>query len=333
MFHAAVLIGTLFLVAACTQEPPPPPPVPHAPEDLSTWSIPEIVTPPTPEPEPVKAVEEKPAPGEKVLEFAPGTTYTVQVPLNWPLDVVLERGESVKNIVGGDRTPVETGQQQTPRIEVNKGGSGSGETLRQHLFVTATVPKLTAGFVITTDRRTYYLEVKTVPTSPVRTVRWKYPLDPVVAAVQKREPGLLPDPAMPKRYHVGYTVESSHKDAPAWLPRQVMDDGRKTYIVYPEVALFETVPMLRAIGPNGPQLINARQFLHVVIVDQLVARAELRVGIGERAETVTITRGQLCTIACPGDAACPVWPQAAPGLAQRSPPVPPPPPAPRGAQP
>jgi type IV secretion system protein VirB9 len=99
----------------------------------------------------------------------------------------------------------------------------------------------------------------------------------------------------------------------------VVDDGKKLYLIYPEVVLFESVPLLRLVGPNGPQLLNARQYLNVVIVDQLVGRAELRVGLGERAETVTITRGALRTITCPGDEACPVWPQAATALAGRQP--------------
>src|SRR5262249_33672678 len=87
--------------------------------------------------------------------------------------------------------------------------------------------------------------------------------------------------------------------------------------VFPEVTLFEMVPMLRLIGSNGPQLVNARQFLNVVIVDQLVARGELRVGLGEHAETVTITPGQLETTACAGDPRCPGWPSASSGLAPR----------------
>jgi type IV secretory pathway VirB9-like protein len=102
------------------------------------------------------------------------------------------------------------------------------------------------------------------------------------------------------------------------VPRHVVDDGKKVYIVYPEVTLFENVPLVRIIGPNGPQVVNSRQYLNVVIIDQLVARAELRVGIGENAQTVIITRGQLRTIACPGDAACPVWPRAATILAGRT---------------
>jgi hypothetical protein len=93
--------------------------------------------------------------------------------------------------------------------------------------------------------------------------------------------------------------------------------AQKTYILYPEVTLFETVPMLRLIGPNGPALVNARQYLNVVIVDMLVPRAELRVGIGEHAEVMIITRGQLRTIACPGDPDCPVWPPAAQVLARK----------------
>src|SRR5262249_50822997 len=123
-------------------------------------------------------------------------------------------------------------------------------------------------------------------------------------------------------YHVGYELVGTK---PTWQPRQVVDDGKKTYILYPEIALFETVPLMRLVGPNGPQLVNSRQFLNVVIVDQLVGRAELRIGRGEHAEVVTITRGMMRTIACPGDEACPVWPAAAQILAQRAPPVQPPP--------
>jgi len=99
----------------------------------------------------------------------------------------------------------------------------------------------------------------------------------------------------------------------------VTDDGKKLYILYPEVALFGSVLVVRMVGPNGPQLLNSRQYLNVVIVDQLPARVELRVGTGETAEVVTITRSDLHTIECPGDTGCPVWPTAAQTLARRQP--------------
>jgi type IV secretion system protein TrbG len=272
--------------------------------------------PPEPDPPvPTTLPDEKPGAGEKVYPYTPGTTFQVTVPVGWPLDIVLERGEQVRNLVGGDRAPAEANQ--TARWEVKEGADGLGDTLRPHVFLTASAPGLTTGLVITTTRRTYYLACKSVKNSPTRVVRWQYPPGPP-APPKPQPPGLLPDPTQPKHYHVGYELTSS-QPPPVWLPRHVVDDGKKVYILYPEVTLFDTAPMLRLIGPNGPQLVNARQFLNVVIVDHLVGRAELRVGLGEQAETVTITRGTLRTIACPGDAACPVWPHAAQTLAGRQP--------------
>ena len=320
MRRIAVLVGLVLLVG-CAHEEPAPPPVPPPPEDLSTWSVPELVQAPAPEPPaPAGAPQEKPTPAEQVLDFAAGMTFTLTVAVGAPLDIVLQRGEQVRNICcppGGEQAPTEG--QSPPHFTVKEGADGFGETLRQHIFLTATAAGATTGMVITTTARTYYLTCKSVGKSPIRTVRWRYPVDTATVKPVK-EPGLLPDPAQPKHYHVGYELVGT---TPSWQPRQVVDDGQKTYILYPEVTLFATVPLVRLVGPNGPQLVNARQYLNVVIVDQLVPRAELRVGLGEHAEVVTITRGALRTIACPGDAACPVWPQAAQPLAQRALPVPP----------
>ena len=306
----------LMVLLGCTHDEAPPP-VPPPPEDLSTWSVPALVQPPPPVPQRAAPAEDKPTAAEKVYAFTPGATYAVNVPVGWPLDIVLERGEQVRNIVGGDRAPAQEGQ--TPRWEVKEGAEGTGDTARGHIFVTVTAPGLTTGLIVTTTKRTYYITCKSVHTTPTRVLRWTYAPPPPETPLRAKEPGLLPDPGTPMRYHVGYQLTSSTPAAPAWLPRHIVDDGKKVYIIYPEVALFDTVPIVRLLGPNGPQLVNARQFLNVVILDQLLARAELRVGIGAHAETVTITRGALRTIACPGDAACPVWPQAAAPLAGSTP--------------
>src|SRR5437870_3833891 len=90
----------LVCLVGCTHETPPAP-VPPPPEDLSTWSVPELVQPPAPEaavstPEPGS---ETATPGTKVYPFTPGTTFAVTVPVGWPLDLVLERGEQVRNLI------------------------------------------------------------------------------------------------------------------------------------------------------------------------------------------------------------------------------------------
>jgi type IV secretion system protein TrbG len=316
-----LLILALLSAWGCAAKPEPLPPVPPSPEDLSHWSVPELVQPPPPETPPAPpAPPEKRTAAEQVLDFAPNTTFALTVPVGAPLDIVMQRGEHIRNIIGGDRAPVEANQ--TTRWEIKEGGDGVGETFRQHVFLSATTPGLTTGLIVTTTSRTYYLTCKSVGKSLIRTVRWRYPVDADATKPKPKEPGLLPDPATPTYYHVGYELVGTK---PTWQPRHVVDDGKKTYIIYPEISLFETVPMVRLIGPNGPQLVNARQYLNVVILDQLLPRAELRVGLGETAEVVTITRGAMRTIACPGDEACPVWPAAAHILAQRAPPVQPPP--------
>src|SRR6266568_2023575 len=100
-----IALGVVLL--GCAHEEPPPPPVPPPPEDLSTWTVPELVQPLKPEPPALSGapVDAKPTAAEKVYPYAPGTPYQVQVPVGWPLDVVLEHGEQVRNIVGGDRSP------------------------------------------------------------------------------------------------------------------------------------------------------------------------------------------------------------------------------------
>jgi type IV secretory pathway VirB9-like protein len=342
------LLALILAVAGCQpQVEAPPLPLPP-PEDLSTWTVPELVQPPPPAPPAPQSAapgEDKPTAAEKVYTYAPGTSYTVQVPVGWPLDIILEPGEQLRNYAGGDRAPTGatpsaasqpsdpeeriraavSGTPPTPpqvspsrRWDIKEGDDGMpGDTQRHHVFLTASEPGMTTGFVLTTTRRTYYLTCQSVKTSPIRVLRWHYPTSPPVPPPEPALPRLLPDPGQPARYHVGYQVEA-HGRVPDWRPRFVLDDGRKLYIVYPEVTLFGSVPVVRKVGPNGPQLVNARQFLNVIILDELVAQAELRVGTGINAETVTITRGNLRTIDCPGDSACPVWPQAAAMWARRA---------------
>ena len=90
---------------------------------------------------------------EKVYDYAPGVAVEVPVALGQPLDIVLEAGELVRQIVDGDRAPAEQGQ--TRRWEVKEGGDGAGDGLRPHVFVTVAEAGLTNGVTITTTRRTY----------------------------------------------------------------------------------------------------------------------------------------------------------------------------------
>jgi len=151
--------------------------------------------------------------------------------------------------------------------------------------------------------------VRSVTQTPTRAVRWTYPAPstPPPTPVVEQRPTFWPDTSQPQRYHVGYHIDADGP-APDWMPTHVLDDGRKTYVLFPPTMAYQTAPLLRLIGPQGPQLVNLRQVGTVYVIDQLLGKAELRVGAEEHAQVVTITRGVLFTITCPGHDLCPTWP-------------------------
>jgi type IV secretion system protein VirB9 len=279
----------------------------HSPpvaEDLVGWSAPSAVVeealaddalldPPT-----ARSRE------EAVFAFRPGEVHTIDVSIGAPFDIVLQPGEEVYNIVGGDRAPAE-GQDTTLRWEVNQGFSGTGKRGRPHVFLAVTKPGLTTSLVITTTRRTYYLDCRSVAKHRTRSIRWTYTDEPQLA--KPASPRLLPDPLVPQRYHVGYEVTTSDPPPP-WTVRTVVDNGAKTYLIFPPVLSSIEAPLVRAVGVNGPELINARQVGSVIVLDRIINRLELRLGTGKTAEVVTVQRHTPRSITCPGDEACPVWP-------------------------
>ena len=117
------LVLLLALLLGCHHEEPPPP-VPAPPEDLSTWSVPALVQPPADAPPaPAEPAGEKPTPAEQVYTYTPGAMFAVRVLTTTPLDLLLERGEQVRNIVGGDRAPADSNQTarwQYPKEETAK---------------------------------------------------------------------------------------------------------------------------------------------------------------------------------------------------------------------
>lgn len=317
-FILGLLIIVLAGCAALQQDVPTGHPLV---EDLSTWGTPELVSEPAarpPLPEVHRERDHPPTAAEKVYRYAPGGTYAVPVGLGAPLDIQFIPGESVHNAVDSDRRPIPEGDAPTggrtcQRWCLEQGKSGSGETQRGHIFVTVTEPGLRNGLTITTTRGVYAITMESVKSSPIRFLRWTHAPDPVeVVAMEPTVLGPLPRLDVPRQYRIGYQAKPAQGPAPDWMPRQIVDDGQKVYIIYPEAVLFSVVPLLRVIGPNGPMPVNGRQYLNILIVDQLFARAELRTGTGEAAAVVTIERGALRLVACPADQeACPRWPAAA----------------------
>lgn len=293
----ALCAMVLFLGCAVQEEPLPPLPPPS--DDLTTWASPARWTPP---PIPQAPAPRPPGPQEQVVAYREGEEVRVLVPMGTPATVQLEAGEQIQTIMQGDRTPVAEGE--APRWDI-KTGMGSHET--PYVFITAREPGLRQGLVILTSRRTYHLALSSVSSAKVRAVRWTY-TDTSPPPQQAPWHGLWPDPRLPHAYHVGYEI-SSPAPAPAWTPRQVVDDGTRMYLLLSPVALVTDVPLVREMTPQGPRLLNTRLVGTVLVIDKLVGRVELRLGVGDHAEVVQLQRGAaLQTVMCPGDGRCPQFP-------------------------
>jgi type IV secretory pathway VirB9-like protein len=330
-----MMLMVCLLLVGCEAKVEPYPPVPPMPEDLSVWTVPELV-----QPDDAGRLAERKRPAtaaETVYDYVPGSVYKLVVGLDAPLDIFLEPGEKVQSLTGRDPKPLvqraappaQGGEQAgavvpetKTRWDYREAVSGVGEAASAHVMLTAFEANATLGLTMTTSSRVYYLMCKSVKVSPVRVVRWHYTGDPDGRRAHEDTRGrLVPLPDEPRRYHVGYQIEGNRAGI-AWVPRAVVDDGKKLYLLYPEITLFKTAPLVRAVGPQGPQIVNSLQWLNVVIIDSLPSRLELRVGPDmkdAKAEVVTITQGTLKTIECPGDPDCPVWPAAAQQVGGRRP--------------
>jgi type IV secretion system protein TrbG len=295
----------LLLIAGCatTNAPVVAPPLA---EDLG-WSAPVPVKPPVPDLPSAPAEPQTPRSSkEKVFAFTTGESYRVDVAVGAPMDVILQPGEEIRDLADGDRSPMDTSDQK-PHWEFKQSYSGEGTTGRPHVLITVPKAGLSNGLTLTTTKRTYYLDLKSVSKTAARSVRWTYTDEP--AKVAKAPPRLWPDPAQPQRYHAGYEIMAT-KPTPVWTVRQVIDDGQKTYLIFPPTVTTVDAPLIRLVGAQGPELVNARQAGNVIILDRLFNRAELRLGTGKTAQMVTVQRQTPRTITCPGSDECPVWPDA-----------------------
>lgn len=158
-------------------------------------------------------------------------------------------------------------------------------TRRVHVLVKPSRADIITNLVITTDRRSYMIELRAGEKPYMPAVAWAYPTGP--ASQQQSMPArpMIPDLAG-RNYRYGLTG-----DTPPWKPVAVYDDGRRVYIEFPRGIVQGEMPPLFVIGPDGEaQIVNSRVYQNILIVDRLFGAAELRLGSGKRQQTLQIVR-------------------------------------------
>lgn len=214
----------------------------------------------------------------QIYPWSEGALYQVYATPGQITDIALEPGESLTGA-----GPIAAGD--TARWIIGDTESGSGVTRRVHVLVKPSRAGISTNLVITTDRRTYMIELRSGEKPYMPAVAWAYPQS--AAGQRQSVPATPVIPAIAARNY-RYDLTGGN---PPWKPRAVYDDGRHVYVEFPRGIVQGEMPPIFVIGPDGEaQIVNSRIYQHILIVDRLFGAAELRLGSGDRQQTVRIVR-------------------------------------------
>ncbi|WP_306049861.1 P-type conjugative transfer protein TrbG [Oceaniradius stylonematis] len=214
----------------------------------------------------------------QIYPWSEGALYQVYAAVGQITTIALEPGESLTGA-----GPIAAGD--TARWIIGDTESGSGASRRVHVLVKPTRPDISTNLVITTDRRIYMIELRARDALYMPAVAWAYPAPP--PGQRQTVPAAPVIPAETARnYRYGLTG-----DSPPWRPISIFDDGRRVYVVFPAGIVQGEMPPIFVLGSDGePQIVNSRVHQNILIVDRLFGAAELRLGGGNRQQTVRIVR-------------------------------------------
>lgn len=208
-------------------------------------------------------------------------------------DVALQAGEQVNSIHLGD----------TARWIIEPAVTGSGAAEIVHLIIKPLDVGLETSLVVTTNRRTYHLKLRSHRTEYMPQVAFTYPEDALAKweMVQRRESVERERQTIPATKEVladldfNYSVEGEA----SWKPVRVYNDGQKTVIQMPTTISQGEAPTLLVIREEGglfsddeTVMVNYRVHGDRYIVDSIFDKAILIAGVGGSQDRITIARGQ-----------------------------------------
>jgi type IV secretion system protein VirB9 len=217
----------------------------------------------------------------QVFPFSDGAIYQVYTAPGAVTDIALQPGEALVAVAAGD----------TVRWVIGDTTSGSGTDKRTHILVKPYASGLATNLIVTTDRRSYHLQLSATSRTAMAALSWSYPADQLIALRKAVEQATAAAPVAE-----GLSVDSLHfnyavsGDTPAWRPLRAFDDGRQTFVEFPASIAVGDAPPLFVVGPTGEaELVNYRVRGRYYIVDRLFDAAELRLGT-KKQQIVRISR-------------------------------------------
>ena len=223
----------------------------------------------------------------QVFGYEQGRVYEVWTAPMRITALSLEPGEKIISKAAGD----------TERWMIGDTTSGEAETVQTHLLIKPYRAGQATNMVVTTNRRVYLLALKASGESEAfnAAVSWTHPrpqaptsqvaVGPAETAPMPSSPATLLKALGPEAYRIRTGWRK-----PEWTPLSIHDDGRQTFITFPDTLGTTEAPPLFVLNEKGEaQLTNWRKQGNSYVVDRLFQKAELRLG-GERPLIVKIER-------------------------------------------
>lgn len=200
-------------------------------------------------------------------------------------DIQLEPGEIVSSVHVGDsaRWSIEPAISPSPMGNIT------------HLIIKPKDADLLTSLIITTDRRTYHLQLKSHKQQYFPMVKFSYPQD-LIAKVKKIEKQAKAEKAINTldtgEYLGNLSFNYKIKGKAKFKPVRVYNDGIKTIIELPLDIKHSTAPTLMLIEKDSkdPVIVNYRFQNNKFIVDAVFDKAILISGIGRHQKKITIER-------------------------------------------
>jgi type IV secretion system protein VirB9 len=181
---------------------------------------------------------------------------------------------------------------------IGAGVSREGEKTIQHIYLKPKKAGIESTFIINTNRRVYYLLLKSFNSVFMPIVKWRYKLPADTIAVKdgkvisgesggiegggadggeagKKTVSLSEEIEYvdPRFLSFDYKVRHSILKKPRWLPRLVYDDGQKTYLVFNPIVLQTELPI---VLENNRDIVNYRVNGDLLIIDKLVEKVTVK---------------------------------------------------------
>ena len=208
-------------------------------------------------------------------------------PMQQPIINCMPFQQTVITLEPGERfTSITSGDPQNLSYMVAVSGSSTG-TETQQVLVKPGVSQMSTNLIIATDRRIYNILVvvgaskKTI----TRNVGFWYPdemLNKVNENIQKKNDVDMNAEKMPQlnlaKANFNYKISG---DDPSWAPVRVFDDGKRTWIEFPQGVDSKNVPTV-LIQSDSDQFLKYNQSYYspYMIIDGIFGRAKLVAGVG-----------------------------------------------------